>query len=221
MKNTTLAVFAAASFTASAVADTTLLRPDVYLVDEGVAFGIANDGASDFLFSWTDASGTFADIADPTIILVAGQTYTFTRTSGMHPFVITDDTLPVSGSDGSYVRDTQDGDTIDDATLKPIADFTADPAPTDDFISWTPAEADAGTYYYTCRVTGHTGMAGRIRVVPSCYADYNGDGDVNTLDVLAFLNEWNAGLLNADVNLDGDINTLDVLEFLNQWNAGC
>lgn len=55
----------------------------------------------------------------------------------------------------------------------------------------------------------------------SCRADFNGDGDVNTLDVLAFLNAWAAGEQSADFNGDGDVNTLDVLAFLNTWNDGC
>lgn len=55
----------------------------------------------------------------------------------------------------------------------------------------------------------------------SCPADFNGDGAVNTLDVLAFLNAWNAQEPPADFNGDGSINTLDVLAFLNAWAAGC
>ncbi|MFG0258914.1 MAG: GC-type dockerin domain-anchored protein [Phycisphaerales bacterium JB041] len=55
----------------------------------------------------------------------------------------------------------------------------------------------------------------------SCGADFNGDGDVNTLDVLAFLNAWTSGDQAADFNGDGDVNTLDVLAFLNAWTAGC
>ncbi|MFG0259281.1 MAG: FG-GAP-like repeat-containing protein [Phycisphaerales bacterium JB041] len=58
-------------------------------------------------------------------------------------------------------------------------------------------------------------------VPPVCIADFNEDGDVNTLDVLSFLNAWNAGDGSADINGDGSVNTLDVLEFLNLWNAGC
>ncbi|MFG0241144.1 MAG: GC-type dockerin domain-anchored protein [Phycisphaerales bacterium JB054] len=54
-----------------------------------------------------------------------------------------------------------------------------------------------------------------------CIADFNGDGEVNTLDVLSFLNAWNAGDGSADINGDGDVNTLDVLAFLNLWNEGC
>ncbi|MFG0243377.1 MAG: M14 family zinc carboxypeptidase [Phycisphaerales bacterium JB054] len=50
--------------------------------------------------------------------------------------------------------------------------------------------------------------------------DYNRDGDVNTLDVLAFLNDWAAGDPMADWNHDGEVNTLDVLAFLNDWNMG-
>jgi len=54
-----------------------------------------------------------------------------------------------------------------------------------------------------------------------CVADFNGDGALNTQDVLAFLNSWNSNDPRADVNGDGAINTQDVLEFLNLWNAGC
>ncbi len=55
----------------------------------------------------------------------------------------------------------------------------------------------------------------------ACGADFNADGSVNTLDVLAFLNAWSAGDSTADFNHDGAINTLDVLAFLNAWSAGC
>jgi hypothetical protein len=54
-----------------------------------------------------------------------------------------------------------------------------------------------------------------------CVADFNGDGAVNTQDVLAFLNAWNAGDPSADINGDGTINTQDVLAYLNLWNIGC
>ncbi len=63
--------------------------------------------------------------------------------------------------------------------------------------------------------------SGMLETDDGCVADFNGDGAVNTLDVLAFLNAWTAGDSSADINGDGQINTLDVLEFLNQWNAGC
>jgi plastocyanin len=148
-----------------AFAQTTQTGPSVYEIDSGVAFTLDNVGASNFLFNWSDSSGTFSDVVDPTVVLTAGQTYTFQRISGSHPFVITDDTLEVNGSDGSYSRVTFSGAVIDAATLQPIADFTADPGPTDDLISWTPGVEDAGEYFYTCRVTGHAGMTGRIVVV--------------------------------------------------------
>jgi hypothetical protein len=54
-----------------------------------------------------------------------------------------------------------------------------------------------------------------------CYADFNEDDNVNTLDVLAFLNAWVAEDETADINDDGDVNTLDVLAFLNLWTQGC
>ncbi|HZW09792.1 MAG TPA: VCBS repeat-containing protein [Phycisphaerales bacterium] len=54
-----------------------------------------------------------------------------------------------------------------------------------------------------------------------CPADFNGDGVVDTRDVLAFLNAWNANEPASDCNADAVIDTRDVLCFLNLWNAGC
>ena len=66
-----------------------------------------------------------------------------------------------------------------------------------------------------------SGSAYLFKIAPSCPADFNGDGSVNTLDVLGFLNAWAAGDASADFNGDGTVNTLDVLAFLNAWAAGC
>jgi choice-of-anchor B domain-containing protein len=60
-----------------------------------------------------------------------------------------------------------------------------------------------------------------VRLGEPCSADFNSDGEVNTLDVTAFLNAWSSGDSGADMNGDGDVNTLDVTEFLNAWVAGC
>lgn len=54
-----------------------------------------------------------------------------------------------------------------------------------------------------------------------CVADHNRDGSTNTQDVIAFLNAWAAGSLEADINRDGTVNTIDVIGFLNRWNSGC
>lgn len=56
---------------------------------------------------------------------------------------------------------------------------------------------------------------------PGCDADINGDGDVNTQDVVAFLNLWAAGDDRADWNGDGGVDSRDFLAFLNAWVAGC
>lgn len=54
-----------------------------------------------------------------------------------------------------------------------------------------------------------------------CPADFNRDGAINTVDVIAFLNAWSAGSLGADLNRDGAVNTVDVIAFLNRWSSGC
>lgn len=61
----------------------------------------------------------------------------------------------------------------------------------------------------------------RIAIQSDRPPDMNGDGTVNTQDVIAFLNAWNDNEPAADFNGDGQINTQDVIAFLNQWNAGC
>ena len=56
---------------------------------------------------------------------------------------------------------------------------------------------------------------------PLCTADWDGDGWIDTLDFLAYLNSWNADDPAADLNGDGTLNTQDFTVFLNLWNAGC
>lgn len=146
-------------------ADTTLIAPNTYRVDAGVAFSVGTIGNASFLFNWSDDSGTFSDVEDPTLVLVEDQAYTFARTTSSHPLVITTDALPVIGSAGSYARTTIDEAEIDAVTLSPRAAFTADPAPTSDMISWTPGNDEIGDYFYTCHITFHTTMTGAIQVV--------------------------------------------------------
>jgi hypothetical protein len=67
------------------------------------------------------------------------------------------------------------------------------------------------------------GLVNYIAIVESegCVGDWNGDGSVDTRDVIAFLNEWAAGDEDADVNGDGAVDTRDVIAFLNAWVDGC
>lgn len=152
-------------------ASTTLLSTSKYLVNEGVAFSIGNSGASGFLFSWTDSTGAFSGVSDPTLVLEIGQTYTFQRTAAAHPFAIMDNSAStfITGSDGSFSRTSTISADIIAATLTPTADFTASPAPAPpepntDFITWIPNQV--GDYWYTCTVASHTGMTGKITIVP-------------------------------------------------------
>ena len=151
-------------------AATTLVSPSKYAVTEGVAFGLDNFNSENFLFSWTDPTGlpalSFSRISDPTLVLTLGQTYTFQRTSGFHPFAIMGKAAAdfIMGSDGGYRRTSFDSATIDAAILTDKANFTADPGPTEDRITWTPALI--GDFWYTCTVAGHPSMTGKITVVP-------------------------------------------------------
>lgn len=160
-------------------AATTLLSTSKYAVTEGVAFTILNGGASNFLFSWTDSPG-FSSVSDPTLVLVIGQTYTFQRTapSTAHPFAIMDNSaftsLSIAGSDGSYARANAISGTTSEATasqqqmtaaINAATLFTALPSPTNNIVSWTPSQV--GDYWYTCTVTTHGSMTGKITVASS------------------------------------------------------
>ncbi len=88
---------------------------------------------------------------------------------------------------------------------------------------------DAGSISGTFTITNlpanttlsYTGTQVILTVDNVCVADFNGDGTVNTSDVLAFLNAWTSGDPSADIDGDGNINTIDFLMFLNLWTAGC
>ncbi len=224
------------SCAASAVGQTTEISPNVYRVETGVDFTINNQGSSNYTFNWIDKGGNFVEVIDPTLILTAGETYTFARTTSSHPLRITDDTLDVTGTDGSYMRTTFDEAVIDAATLTPIPDFTADPAPTADMIIWDLDTDDIGDYYYTCFIFFHQGMTGRIEVVAGaevCAADLAGnpdgspDGLLNFSDVSAYLTLFGSGDLTADLagnpdgSPDGLLNFSDVSAYLTLFGMGC
>lgn len=54
-----------------------------------------------------------------------------------------------------------------------------------------------------------------------CVADLNGDGSLNSLDLLAFLNLFDASDPLADWDENGVQNSLDLLAYLNAFNDGC
>jgi hypothetical protein len=55
-----------------------------------------------------------------------------------------------------------------------------------------------------------------VQSVP-CPADFDGDGDVDTADLLFLLGAW--GTPDGDVDGDGDTDTADLLELLGHWGA--
>ncbi|MEQ9096643.1 MAG: EF-hand domain-containing protein [Phycisphaerales bacterium] len=54
-----------------------------------------------------------------------------------------------------------------------------------------------------------------------CVADCDGDGQLDFLDFLCFLNQFDAGDPAADCDGDGQLDFLDFLCFLNAFDAGC
>jgi len=55
----------------------------------------------------------------------------------------------------------------------------------------------------------------------ACQPDFTGDGNLNFLDISAFLALFSSADLAADFNNDGSLNFLDVSAFLAEFSAGC
>ena len=52
---------------------------------------------------------------------------------------------------------------------------------------------------------------------PDCPADFDGDGDVDTADLLILLAAWGTAGPDGDVDFDGDVDTADLLALLAAW----
>ena len=63
--------------------------------------------------------------------------------------------------------------------------------------------------------------SGSAYLFDTCRADFNGDGFVDSRDVLAFLNAWASADPRADFDGNGGIDSRDVLAYLNAWASGC
>ena len=75
----------------------------------------------------------------------------------------------------------------------------------------------SGVIDYFCQPHCTLGMTGIITVESPCPADFDGDGDVDTADLLSLLGGWGTG--DGDVDGDGDTDTADLLALLGSWGA--
>ena len=150
-------------FVATLIAGPAISYAGIVVGNPGDTFDIYFDGADSFLLR-TSPSENYEP--DPTLMLTAGETYTFTHSGPMHPFAFLDDSAPIaatsSGVAGSeYVRTVNDtsflGNVLEGGSMIVYPTGSSMISTLD----WTP---EAGNYYYTCAVQWHTNMAGRIIV---------------------------------------------------------
>jgi len=85
-------------------------------------------------------------------------------------------------------------------------------------LSGTIGQPDAGGVM----VGGDFALAGGFWAAPgteeeTCPADFDGDGDVDTADLLHLLGAW--GTPNGDVDGDSDTDTADLLALLGAWGT--
>ncbi|MDY7000094.1 MAG: hypothetical protein SW019_26200, partial [Actinomycetota bacterium] len=88
----------------------------------------------------------------------------------------------------------------------------------DDIYGWVYAEVGDAFGSYEA-ASGDVGSPGIYIAVPCCVGDIDGDGDVDTADLLALLGAWGEAGGPADLNYDGTVNTADLLLLLGNWGA--
>ncbi len=84
--------------------------------------------------------------------------------------------------------------------------------------------SDGSVAYFTTRFTGlsQPGAVYAVQLVEAtCAADFNGDGELNVLDFVAFQNAFTNGDAGADCNGDGELNILDFVCFQKLFGDGC
>ncbi len=54
----------------------------------------------------------------------------------------------------------------------------------------------------------------------NCFGDYNDDGGIDSDDVIAFFNAWDASEPCADVDRSRGIDSDDVIQFFESWDSG-
>ncbi|MCC7387228.1 MAG: hypothetical protein IT431_00520 [Phycisphaerales bacterium] len=190
---------------------------------------VDDDGAADFVATFTQGVGA--------AYLISGADGTTLQSV----LGAADHAITAAGSAGDWDRDgvpdvavgARDADfagvnagrvtVLSGSDLHTLARMDG-PAPGDRLGSALDAIQIPGDDYPTLAIgaLGYDNSLGIVRALPGrCPADFNCDGAANTLDVLAFLNAWNAGDFAADTNFDNEVDTLDVLTFLNLWAQGC
>jgi hypothetical protein len=57
--------------------------------------------------------------------------------------------------------------------------------------------------------------------VPDCLADWNASDDVDVFDLLAYLDDWFAGSVEAELDGSAGVDVFDLLSYLDLWFVGC
>jgi FG-GAP repeat protein len=108
---------------------------------------------------------------------------------------------------------------IEDAKL-----FAPDGAPGDNFgrsVGFHNSIFAVGNPTDSTDAGSNTGSAYVYEISDTCFADFNGDGIVDFLDVQDLHAAFLIGDFSADMNLDGQLDFSDILLFLDAFSQGC
>jgi len=91
-------------------------------------------------------------------------------------------------------------------------------------FSWTPGFNESGSYDVTFFATNGEFFSQEeitITVLEGCSVDIDGDGMINTSDLIILLNNFGTDDPASDVNNDGVVNVLDLIELLLHYGQSC
>jgi hypothetical protein len=80
----------------------------------------------------------------------------------------------------------------------------------------------AGAFHYI-RIGGAAGGgvgSFDISCQQDCFGDFNGDRNIDGLDLGVLLSQWGTGG-SADLNGDGSVDGIDLGSLLSRWGLGC
>jgi hypothetical protein len=134
--------------------------------------------------------------------------------SDFQPFVTDTVEASTNGSDWMLIWENSSGEIVENIWSEHAYDIAdlADGAPTL-YLRWG-YEIGSGAWAYSGWNIDDIAIWG-VPMPEDCPADFDGDGDVDTADLLHLLGAW--GTAGGDVDGDGDTDTADLLALLAAW----
>ena len=189
----------------------------------------------------SDSCGEFYDMLDDGSKLVGennGEAVYWTEDAGLvglgfidpgvstRAFGISDDGSVIVGQSGSFFDGYKAFMWTEDTGMVDLRNYLLDNGVQNlPLLTWANSVAVTDTEIIITGASGNPpftqGYVARIPIAGGCYADCDGNGELNILDFVCYQNEFTTGSDAADCDGNGELNILDFVCFQNAFTAGC